>query len=516
MKRRRRVIKVMFTLVIVIGSALLLYMMDDGFGISWIYNALRNWKQFGLFTLKGMLVINPGGVEATTNPAIYKGPSPVYLYLVYLVMKLFAWTGFNALLFHILLAFSVFLAIYSLLGRNALAYIIATTIILCPGYIIYQKFLDPNSIPILLSLPYVAFVFFLLKRKRLSFSFISALFALTFGFAALNWSTVLIFIPYALLLLGTPNLNRRAVIIFIVLSSISHLLITIISVFGRNSLPSVNNTANIYQFFSNYTWGKARYYWDYNLRNKPLLMFCIANIVGLLPLLLVYGYFLIKCIRLGIKIPLMTILIIAAAILNVFILKNYFLANQWMATQLFTVSLIFSLVLICSRANKKMAGINKNISQRFFLFIPIIALLCFVYSLTIVAWWRAHHESEVTLIRLVRNHTRRSDTIMVLNADTNIARSFERDLAKLSCLLDRRVVVVETTSALAGENNQVFLLSSLVLGAPWHLIANENCHRLNYYSLFKKADGWYNRTFIKRKGNYLIKPADSYFLYIQK
>jgi hypothetical protein len=62
---------------------------------------------------------------------------------------------------------------------------VATTIILCPGYVVYQKILAP-PIPVLLSLPYVAFVIFLLKRKCLSFIFILSILALTFGFAILN------------------------------------------------------------------------------------------------------------------------------------------------------------------------------------------------------------------------------------------------------------------------------------------------------------------------------------------
>jgi hypothetical protein len=61
MKRSTGVMKFLLTLTTIVGSVLLLYMMDDGFGIGWIHNALRNWEQFGLFTLKGMLVTNHGG-----------------------------------------------------------------------------------------------------------------------------------------------------------------------------------------------------------------------------------------------------------------------------------------------------------------------------------------------------------------------------------------------------------------------------------------------------------------------
>jgi hypothetical protein len=456
-----------------------------------------------------------GGGGATTNPEIYKGYSPAYLYLVYIITKLFTWTGLNTLSFHMLLAFSVFLAIYNLLDRNAFAYIVAMTIILCPGYIVYQKILDPNSIPVLLSLPYVAFVIFLLKRKRLSFIFILIILALTLGFAILNWSAALIFIPYALLLLGMHGLNRRAVIVFIVLSSISYLLVVVISIFTRITLPGVHNTAHIYQFFSNYMWGKAEYYRDYNSLNKPLLVFCIVNIIGLLPLLAAYGYFIAKCAQRRIKITLLAIAIIAAMIFEIVILKNYFLAHHWMAAQPVLSSLVFSLALIYSQANEKMTDINKTISQRFFLFMPIIALLCFAYSLTIVAWLRIHHESNLALVRLVRTHTARSDTIMILNSDNTITGFSKYGLSSLGGLLDRKIVVIDTLLTSASNNNRAFLLSSTPLPAPWHSFASEDSNCLNYY-WFKKANDWYNHTMVKRKGNYLTKPASSYFLYIQK
>lgn len=70
-----RLDKIVLMLAVVSGCALLLYLVDDGLGVGWPQNVVRNWEQFGFFNLHGKLVTNPGGFEATTNPDIYKGMS---------------------------------------------------------------------------------------------------------------------------------------------------------------------------------------------------------------------------------------------------------------------------------------------------------------------------------------------------------------------------------------------------------------------------------------------------------
>src|SRR5471030_1823827 len=108
-----------FLILAVIGcSAWLQYLIDDGLGIGWPQNVVRNWQQFGLFSLHGKLVTNPGGFEAAANPDVYKGMSPVCLYPAYFATQIFSWTGLGTMSFHILLALAVFWAIWNLLGRD--------------------------------------------------------------------------------------------------------------------------------------------------------------------------------------------------------------------------------------------------------------------------------------------------------------------------------------------------------------------------------------------------------------
>ena len=71
--------------------------MDSDLGLGWPRSCIRNWHQFGLITLKGQLVSNPGGHDALLRPEVYAGHRAASLYLAFLVSSLFSWTGSNAL-----------------------------------------------------------------------------------------------------------------------------------------------------------------------------------------------------------------------------------------------------------------------------------------------------------------------------------------------------------------------------------------------------------------------------------
>ena len=120
-----RLTKIFLILFILGGCAWHQYLIDDGMGISWPQNVLRNWQESGFFTLHGKLVTNPGGFQAVTHPDVYTGMSPIFLYPVYGVTQIFAWTGLGVVPFQMLLALAVFWAVWDLLGRNQFSFFVA-------------------------------------------------------------------------------------------------------------------------------------------------------------------------------------------------------------------------------------------------------------------------------------------------------------------------------------------------------------------------------------------------------
>ena len=148
-----RLIKIVLLLAVIIGCAWLQYLFDDGLGIGWPSDAVRNWQQFGFSNLHGQLVTNPGGFEVAASPNIYKGMSPVCLYPAYFITRFFAWTGLDTMAFQIVMSLLVFWAIWNLLGRDNFALFVAAVAIFCPGYSRWLKILDPNVITVLFGLP---------------------------------------------------------------------------------------------------------------------------------------------------------------------------------------------------------------------------------------------------------------------------------------------------------------------------------------------------------------------------
>src|SRR5580704_15193699 len=95
--------KFIFLATVMVVSLWLLWLFDDGLGISWSANTLRNWQEYGLMPLHGALVFNSGGYQALTVPEIYHGMSPYYLYPVWFSIKLLGWTGLGTFSFYLLL-----------------------------------------------------------------------------------------------------------------------------------------------------------------------------------------------------------------------------------------------------------------------------------------------------------------------------------------------------------------------------------------------------------------------------
>ena len=144
----------------------------------------------------------------------------------------------GTLSFHILLAMAVFWGVWNLLGRDNFAFAVAVAAVLCPGYARWQKLLDMNAISVLLGLPYMAIVVSILGKPRPGFGAIIGLLALTLVFISLNWTTAWVLGPCALLLLGLPQISRRAVIWFILLAGASSGALVLVSVIASPAIPT--------------------------------------------------------------------------------------------------------------------------------------------------------------------------------------------------------------------------------------------------------------------------------------
>jgi len=515
-----RFFKILVLLCVIGGCAWLQYLMDDGLGLSWPQNAMRNWQQFGLLKLHGKLVSNPGGFESITNPTIQRGYSPVCSYLAYFSTQIFAWTGLGTLSFHIILVIAVFWATWDLLGRDNFAFAVAAATVLSPGYARWQKYLDMNAICILLGLPYMAIVVSLLSKPRLGFGTIIGLLALTIMFLSLNWSTVWLLGPCVLLLLGLPQINRRAVILFVIMAAAGCGVIVVASVLSRASFFNAGTgngtgagTGNLDQFISTYLWGDASYGAGLTTRRAALRL-SFVNVIGLLPVLVICGYPAVKYFRRQNSKDWFVISPFAASIAPVVVMRNYFAQHPWMATPVLLAGLIFSLVLLRVRMNLggTTAG-GEIIPQQSILLLPAVSLACFIYGLAVVMFLRANETNQLSLVNLVRHHTQRSSYVVILK---NVDPAATELAPRLDEVLDRHVGVADDLDHLPASKDKIVILSSVPLNGALKLLAQTSTDEKNSQSRLHKAADWFNRAIARRRPGDRLELASNYFLYETK
>jgi hypothetical protein len=131
--------------------------------------------------------------------------------------------------------------------------------------------------------------------------------------------------------------------VFIALFGVSCGVLGVVSVISKAGARGTAD-ASVLQFILSYTWGNIGY--GLNLTTgTTMLRLVFVNGVGLLPLLLIFGYVVAERLRRRRRIwPFMWPL--ALAMMDLIIMRNYFGHHPWLAALLLLVGLIFSLTLL--------------------------------------------------------------------------------------------------------------------------------------------------------------------------
>jgi hypothetical protein len=490
-----------FSLFAICAAMVLSTFIDDNLGWSWPTNVLRNWQEFGFFQLHGRMVYNPGGFDAIAHPETYGGMSPVCLYPVMFVTEAFGWTGLGTLAFHILLAIAVFWAIWRLTGRDNFALVAAAATIMCPGYLRWPKGLDPNALSVLPVLPYAVFALALLKKPA-TIAVQVGLIILTLAFMSLNWTTAWVCGPCILFLFAVPGVNRHSLITLIAVMIIAVPLVVLFS-FAAKFGHSVEQAASggPLGILAGYTWGSAGY-GEGQPAARLFLRITFTNVVGLLPLWLILICALAQRIRAGARLSGLIFAPLALAVADLVIMRNYFGHHPWMAGPVLVVGGIFSLGTIRNTSPGYAQELPEKLSLKA---VYATAFLAFFYGLAVLSFFRANEAQLLTLIKLVREHTLRSDSIVILKTDLETVRVSSR----LDEPLDRHILVVNSVNDLANPHQSI-ILTSIKLDQAGPLIAQTSAKSASWLS--KVAD-WFNRSISHRRSGDRLELADTYYLY---
>jgi hypothetical protein len=468
-------------------------------------NVLRNWEQFGLLSMHGQLVTNSGGYQALSHPEIHYGMSPLYMYPVYFMTLLFNWTGLGTLSYHILMALAVFWGAWVLLGKNYFAVVVAAILILVPGYMRWQKLLDPNAISIVPVIPYAAIILSFLRKPSLHPLLLATAFILTLAFMALNWTTVWVCGPCLILFWGMPGVNRRSLIWLVAVVLTSGTLIVIASFISKSGMHRNHESlSQIVAYMNGYFWSSSGYGQGLTT-GRAFFFLAFTNTVALLPLWLAMAYAVFRCAWADVRVPWLVVLApLGLTIIEIVIMRDYFGHHPWMASPVLLVGALFSLALLRALTP---VGTFDEIPLAV---VPAATLLCFLYGLAVLIFFRANALNSLSMVALVRENTPRSDDIVVVKsadpASAALANRFDEEV-------DRHVVLVDDFNGLAAEKVPYFILSSVSINGPFSLVAQKSVDDREWAN--RVAD-WFNHSIAHRRPGDRMELPDTYYLYQPK
>jgi hypothetical protein len=441
-----------------VPNAILHYFADDNYSNGWPSNTVRNWEQYGLFALKGKAITNPGGFEALSHPQVYAGHQPMGLYPIYLARQLGSWAHADSLPFYFIFTVVLGLSAWIILKGQDVAWFVAAAVFLSPGFTIY--ILEPTMIPVMMTLPYAALLLPQLEKPALSPGTVFLLWALTFSFTVLNWTTVFghgILFAY---LLVAKGMTRQRIILFAGLAASSLAVVAVISVMAKLADRAATSGAStpFTTFLADYMWGTSGY--GTNLTTlKAFTRLAVVGVIGQLPLHLVFAYVVVKQAR-AVGISWRAFLPLVVSVLGIASLRNYHGHQPWITVPAILLpGLILGLRLLLPNAPAQSEGVQSSL-RRYWLRPTVFVLACFAYGMFVTLMYRVHQGQFVALLRLVRDHSARSDTLVVLEkTDPKLVN----DAVTLAIGMDRRVLVLKDLSdpRLPREKAVVLSLSDL-------------------------------------------------------
>jgi hypothetical protein len=498
-------IQVVIAMLLLAGAAWLTTLVDDGLGLIWPHNVVRNWDEYGFFNLHGKLVTNPGGFQAATDPEIYAGHRPLSLVPYFWTQKLFP-KAFAARFYYALVAAVVFFSIWQLFGRTDRAFWLGIFTIISPGYLVWQTTVDPNLAAVMAGFPFCAAVLWMLQKEKLSPVQTGFFFGLILAYTAINWTTAFIHAMLFVTLCLMPAVSRRNLVLYTVLAALSAMVMVVFSVIDKvqDGGSGHGGHGGLGMIFQAYGWGNAGYGVDLSTQTA-FLRLLVVNGVGLLPVTIFLGWewwrgrnnnrFFVFLL------PLL------AALLEVMALRNYFGHHPWMSCHFILLGMILSFVVWRARGATNAAVNLRQIKSLW----PWVGLpVAFAYGFTVLLFYHIHNDEQLALLKLIRGHTPRPAVILIArNTDSRLADMEKR----LPELFDRRVVIVDQATNLDLGLAQSFWLtaeknSSLQLAA-----GTTGRDELDWLPFMRQMLHWYSQVITHRRAGDKLEFGEQYYLY---
>ncbi len=491
--------KALVLLLVVSGAAWLTTLNDSGVGTGWVQNVVRNWNQFGCFSLQGKLIDNPGGFAVETDPHVYPGHRPQSVYLVYICYHFLGGEKVGFLAYYAIVSAIVLISSWHLFGRSDRAFWLAATIVLTPGYLRWQNTLDPNLAAALYGFPFCALMLSLLRQKSLKWKDWGAVLLLIVVYSSINWTTAFIHAILFWTLVVTPAIPRRNIIGYTVIAAIAGGCVLLTSVASKMGGAS-GSGGGMSEILGGYGWGNVGY--GVGLTTKTaFLRIATANLMGLLPALVFIGWFLFQHPRYR---PGSMLFIVPALVpvLEVAAMRNYFGVHPWMSVHFILLGIVMAGTVFRDNISVPV----KPEPHRAFRVGCLVAT--FVYTFAILTIGRVNVGNQVNLVALVQQQSPRGAALIVCQAtDPELIEP------RWTGIFDRRIIPVPDLSeaSLSQLPEKRMILTSSRL--PQGKIVAETTSLSQENPLVQKLLDLFSRHIANRRPGEKLTVGEHYFLY---
>jgi hypothetical protein len=199
-----------------------------------------------------------------------------------------------------------------------------------------------------------------------------------------------------------------------------------------------------------------------------------------------------------------------AAAAGIAVMRNYFGNHPWMAAPMLMPGCVLSLRLVLD--GEAGEPVRKVVEER-----PVgqlgFAGACIGYALLVVFMHRAYHTGTMDLVAMVRDHTTRLDTVVVVRSlDPKLAEA-KGDLADST---DRRVVVVDSPLNLTEAPDKAVMVSATETDGKLPTLARTANPAVFCAPALEELFGLYARRIARRNPNalrFMFQGGTVFYLY---
>jgi hypothetical protein len=330
-------------------------------------------------------------------------------------------------------------------------------------------------------------------------------------YSQLNWTVVFpvaVTTGYLFAALGVSKRDFWMFCLILVGAMASTVVVSVLNKMNNAAVAATSNGWNT--LYNAYLLGSGGYM-GYGMNwLKAITRLAAANLIGLLPLLLIFGWTVWRASCAFRSFSWKALLPLLTAILSIAAMRNYFAQHPWMASSVIVFGIVFSVRHLVTGMSAGQPDPRPAFAHRFRFMRPMIATACFLYCCLIVLILRMNSANEDALRSLVQQNTRRHDVVLVSSqSDPGLATN----MVRLSQLFDREVALLEHSSQTSEglEGGFVLLSTNSKFGASTSIARTRAAGAFDQ-DILRAVLEWYRLNIARRSKGDRLEVDDPYFL----